>query len=200
MTTNHNKTIKTNMSENCDKAITKEYKIFMIINETTNKYYISQTTNKYLSTTISDMKRRPTDLINELFNNGNYQVILLDTMKTDNLYYVKNKINELNKKQTEYIQAKDGRGNKCKNKEEEKSECDTCDTEEDTEENSDEEEEKPKPKATPKEKKPKLEDDKDPKKYYCKYCDKYELKANRARHETTPKIKNLIEIERLKHV
>ena len=168
------------MSENCDKSITKEYKIFMIINETNNKYYISQTSNKYLSTTINDMKRRPTELIKELFNNGNYQILLLETMKTDNLYYVKNKIIELNKKQTEYIQAKDGRGRPSTQKE--KSECQKCE--------SDEEEES--------EEAPKTTEDKDPKKYYCNYCDKYELKANRARHEATPKIKNLIENERMR--
>lgn len=198
MTTTHNKTIKTNMSENCDKSITKEYKIFIIINDTTNKYYISQTTNKYLSTTINDMKRRPTELIKDLFNNGNYQVILLETMKTDNLYYVKNKIIELNKKQTEYIQAKDGRGRPSTQKE--KSECEKCKSDEE-----EESEKAPKAPQEPKAPKPKtlnkvIKEDKDPKKYYCKYCDKYELKANRARHEATPKIKNLIEIERLKHV
>lgn len=190
MTTSHNKTIKTNMSENCDKSITKEYKIFIIINDTTNKYYISQTTNKYLSTTINDMKRRPTELIKDLFNNGNYQVILLETMKTDNLYYVKNKIIELNKKQTEYIQAKDGRGRPSTQKE--KSECEKCKSDEE-----EESEKAPKAPQEPKAPKPKtlnkvIKEDKDPKKYYCKYCDKYELKANRARHEATPKIKNLI--------
>jgi hypothetical protein len=194
MTTTHNKTIKTNMSENCNKDITKEYKIFMIINTSNNKFYITQTTNKYLSTTISDMKRRPSTLTKELFYNDTYELTLLETMKTDNLYFVKNKVNELIKKQTNLTQAKDGRGSKKTN--EEKSECEECNS---TEEDSDEEEEKPKakPKPKPKTSEP-IKDEEDPKKYYCKYCDKYELKANKKRHETTPKIKNLMEIEKLK--
>ena len=204
MTTTHNKTIKTNMSENCDKDITKEYKIFMITNTSNNKFYITQTTNKYLSTTISDMKRRPSTLTKELFYNDTYELILLETMKTDNLYFVKNKVNELIKKQTNMTQAKDGRGSKKTN--EEKNECDECESEEEdnTEEDSEEEEEeeekpkaKPKPKPKPKTTEP-IKDEEDPKKYYCKYCDKYELKANKKRHETTPKIKNLMEIEKLK--
>lgn len=191
MTTNHNKTIKTNMSENCDKDIKKEYKIFMIVNNTNNTYFISQTTNKYLSTTISDMKRRPSTLTKELFYNEDYELKLLDTIKTDNLYYVKNRVNELNKEQKDKKQAKDGRGRP--STQEEKSECEECTSDE-------EEEEKPKTKPKPKTLNKVIKEDEDPKKYYCKYCDKYELKANKARHEATPKIKNLMEIEKLKNI
>ena len=201
MTTTHNKTIKTNMSENCDKTIMKEYKIFMITNTSNNKFYITQTTNKYLTTTISDMKRRPSDLVRDLFFNDTYELVLLETMKTDNLYFVKNKVNELIKKQTNMTPAKDGRGSK-KTNQDDKSECNECESE-DEEEDEEEEEEDEKPKAKPKAKpKPKtselIKDEEDPKKYYCKYCDKYELKANKKRHEATPKIKNLMEIEKLK--
>ena len=131
-------TTKTNMSENVDANITDDYKIYMIINNTSNEYYISQTTSKYLSVVLSDMKRRKSKLTEHLFTTGDYEIVLLEVMRTNNLHFVKNKVNELIKakkaeKEAISIKTLDGRGKAIK------AECGKC--EEDSEEEDEEEEE-----------------------------------------------------------
>ena len=189
MTTTTNNQQKINMSENVDTEITEGYKIFMIMNDDTKEFYISQTTNKYLSTTISDMKRRKSKLTENIFN-GDYTITLLEVMKTTNLYFVKNRVNELikaKKAETEATSIKtlDGRGKHTK------TECDECEeeTEEETEEDTDEEEEvKPKKKTTTKAKVAETTDtQKTAPKYKCECCDKMEYVKNKTRHEKTNK-------------
>lgn len=193
MTTTTNNQEKINMSENIDDENTEGYKIYMIMNDDTKEFYISQTTNKYLSTTISDMKRRKSKLTEHIFN-GDYTTTLLEIMTTTNLYFVKNRVNELikiQKAQQEAISIKklDGRGKHTKEK------CDECESEEeaedteeedteDSEDSEDEEEVKPKKKTTKKaEPKPK----KELAKYKCVCCDKDEYVKNKTRHEKTNK-------------
>ena len=187
-TINHN---KKNMSDNVEAEVTADYKIFMIMNDTTKEYYISQTTNKYLSTTISDMKRRNSKLTEHIFI-GDYTTTLLEVMRSNNLHFVKNRVNELIKiKKAELEDAKsikklDGRGKHTKE------ECNECDEEaeededeEDSEEDSEEEEDiKPKKKTTTK---AKVTEKKELPKYKCLCCDKYEYIKNKKRHEKTNK-------------
>jgi hypothetical protein len=183
MTTTINNHQKINMSENVDNEITEGYKIFMIMNDNTKEFYISQTTNKYLSTTISDMKRRKSKLTENIFN-GDYTITLLEVMKTTNLHFAKNRVNELIKVQkaqidTTSIKSLDGRGKHTKE------ECDECESQEETEDTEDsedeedeEEEVKPKKKTEPK---------KELAKYKCVCCDKDEYVKNKTRHEKTNK-------------
>jgi hypothetical protein len=187
MTTTTNNQQKINMSENVDNENTEGYKIFMIMNDTTKEFYISQTTNKYLSTTISDMKRRKSKLTEHIFN-GDYTTTLLEVMKTTNLYFVKNRVNELIKMQKAQqeatsIKSLDGRGKHTKE------ECDECESEEeaeDTEEEDSEDEEEVKPKKkTAKKAEPKPK--KELAKYKCVCCDKDEYVKNKTRHEKTNK-------------
>jgi len=72
-----------------------EYKIFIIYNHTNKNYHASYTTQKYLSRVLANLKRKDSDNMRELFENGGAMIELLDTIKTDNLYYVKERINEL---------------------------------------------------------------------------------------------------------
>ena len=129
-------TTKTNMSENVDANITDDYKIYMIINNTSKEYYISQTTSKYLSVVLSDMKRRKSKLTEHLFTTNDYEIVLLEVMRTNNLHFVKNKVNEIikaKKAETEATSIKtlDGRGKHTK------AECEECEEEtEDTEEDN----------------------------------------------------------------
>jgi hypothetical protein len=190
MTTTTNNQQKINMSENVDNENTEGYKIFMIMNDNTKEFYISQTTNKYLSTTISDMKRRKSKLTEHIFN-GDYTTTLLEVMKTTNLYFVKNRVNELIKMQKAQqeatsIKSLDGRGKHTKE------ECDECESEEeaeDTEEDSEDEEDiKPKKKTATKAKNAKLaEPKKELAKYKCVCCNKDEYVKNKTRHEKTNK-------------
>lgn len=170
-TINHN---KANMSINVNKEITADYKIYMIINTTTKEYYISQTTNKYLSTCLSDMKRRKSKLTEHLFI-GDCDIVLLEVMQTNNLHFVKNRVNELIKikkaeTDTTSIKNLDGRGKHIKEK------CDECEevTEDEEEDTEDSEEEDIKPK-------------KELPKYKCLCCDKDEYVKNKKRHEKTNK-------------
>jgi myo-inositol-1-phosphate synthase len=153
------------------------------MNDNTKEFYISQTTNKYLSTTISDMKRRKSKLTENIFN-GDYTITLLEVMKTTNLHFAKNRVNELIKVQkaqidTTSIKSLDGRGKHTKE------ECDECESQEETEDTEDsedeedeEEEVKPKKKTEPK---------KELAKYKCVCCDKDEYVKNKTRHEKTNK-------------
>jgi hypothetical protein len=179
------------MSDNVEAEVTADYKIFMIMNDTTKEYYISQTTNKYLSTTISDMKRRNSKLTEHIFI-GDYTTTLLEVMRSNNLHFVKNRVNELIKiKKAELEDAKsikklDGRGKHTKE------ECNECDEEteeeeedeEDSEEDSEEEDIKPKKKTTTK---TKATEKKELPKYKCLCCDKDEYIKNKKRHEKTNK-------------
>jgi hypothetical protein len=184
MTTTINNQEKINMSENVDATITDDYKIYMIINNTTKEYYISQTTSKYLSVVLSDMKRRKSKLTEHLFT-GDYEIVLLEVMRTNNLHFVKNKVNEIIKakkaeKEVTSIKSLDGRGKHTKE------ECDECESEEeaeDTEEESEDEEDiKPKKKTAKK-----AEPKKELAKYKCVCCDKDEYVKNKTRHEKTNK-------------
>jgi hypothetical protein len=177
------------MSDNVEAEVTADYKIFMIMNDTTKEYYISQTTNKYLSTTISDMKRRNSKLTEHIFI-GDYTTTLLEVMRSNNLHFVKNRVNELIKiKKAELEDAKsikklDGRGKHTKE------ECDECeeedeeDEEEDEEDSEEEEDIKPKKKTTTK---VKATEKKELPKYKCLCCDKDEYIKNKKRHEKTNK-------------
>lgn len=181
-------TTKTNMSENVDATITDDYKIYMIINNTSKEYYISQTTSKYLSVVLSDMKRRKSKLTEHLFTTNDYEIVLLEVMRTNNLHFVKNRVNELikaKKAETEATEAKsiktlDGRGKHTKEI------CDECEEEAEEEtEDTDEEEEEEKPK------KKTADTQKTAPKYKCECCDKMEYVKNKTRHEKTNKhIKN----------
>jgi len=191
-------TTKTNMSENVDANITDDYKIYMIINNTSNEYYISQTTSKYLSVVLSDMKRRKSKLTEHLFTTGDYEIVLLEVMRTNNLHFVKNKVNELIKakkaeKEAISIKTLDGRGKAIK------AECGKC--EEDSEEDTEEEEEEEEDSEEDTEEEEEEEEDKLNKKttatqktapkYKCVCCDKMEYVKNKTRHEKTNKhIKN----------
>ena len=176
-------TTKTNMSENVDATITDDYKIYMIINNTSKEYYISQTTSKYLSVVLSDMKRRKSKLTEHLFTTNDYEIVLLEVMRTNNLHFVKNRVNEIikaKKAETEATSIKklDGRGKHTK------TECDECeeDTDEKESEEDSEEEEEEEPKVAKVATAPK---------YKCVCCDKMEYVKNKTRHEKTNKhIKN----------
>ena len=86
---------------------TNQYKIFKLSNG--NDYYISYTKQKYLTRVMENFKRKKTDTFTKLFNGDNIKIELLEIVKSENVYFIKNKIND-------YI-AKEDQKHNVKNKE-----------------------------------------------------------------------------------
>ena len=70
-----------------------EYKIFKISNGT-DDFYISYTKQKYLTRAMTNYKRKNTPTFKRLFNGTRVKIELLEIVITENIYFVKNKINE----------------------------------------------------------------------------------------------------------
>ena len=77
---------------------TNEYKIFKLSN-TCGDYYISYTKQKYLTRVMENFKRKKTDTFTKLFNGDNIKIELLEIVKSENIYFIKNKINEYTKRE-----------------------------------------------------------------------------------------------------
>ena len=98
------------MTENAHHdTSTNQYKIFKLSNG--NDYYISYTKQKYLTRVMENFKRKKTDTFTKLFNGDNIKIELLEIVKSENVYFIKNKIND-------YI-AKEDQKHNVKNKEQE---------------------------------------------------------------------------------
>ena len=87
---------------------TNEYKIFKLSNSN-GDYYVSYTKQKYLTRVMENFKRKKTDTFTKLFNGNDIKIELLEIVKSENIYFIKNKINE-------YITKEDQKHN-VKNKE-----------------------------------------------------------------------------------
>jgi len=92
--TTYTKNAECSSNKNYDKKEI-EYKIFIIYNHTNNAYHASHTTQKYLSSVVANLKRKDTDNMRHLFDGNDAMIELLDVIKTDNVYYVKERIAEL---------------------------------------------------------------------------------------------------------
>jgi tetrahydromethanopterin S-methyltransferase subunit A len=87
---------------------TNEYKIFKLSNSS-GDYYVSYTRQKYLTRVVENFKRKKTDTFTKLFNGYNIKIELLEIVNSENIYFIKNKIND-------YITKEDQKHN-VKNKE-----------------------------------------------------------------------------------
>ena len=87
---------------------TNQYKIFKLSNSN-GDYYVSYTKQKYLTRVMENFKRKKTDTFAKLFNGDNIKIELLEIVKSENVYFIKNKIND-------YI-AKEDQKHNVKNKE-----------------------------------------------------------------------------------
>ena len=87
---------------------TNQYKIFKLSNSN-GDYYVSYTKQKYLTRVMENFKRKKTDTFTKLFNGDNIKIELLEIVKSENVYFIKNKIND-------YI-AKEDQKHNVKNKE-----------------------------------------------------------------------------------
>ena len=78
-----------------------EYKIYKITNMVTELYYISYTRLKYLSRVKEDLLRKPSKnfklLFKDIDDKNDIFIELIDTLKTDNIYYVKQAIKSIEK-------------------------------------------------------------------------------------------------------
>ena len=90
-----------------DSSTNQYNKIFKLSNG--NDYYISYTRQKYLTRVMENFKRKKTDTFTKLFNGDNIKIELLEIVKSENVYFIKNKIND-------YI-AKEDQKHNVKNKE-----------------------------------------------------------------------------------
>ena len=79
-------------NSNHDETI-GEYKIFKLSNGE-DDFYISYTKQKYLTRAMTNYKRKKTDTFKRLFNGSCVKIELLEIVITENIYFVKNKINE----------------------------------------------------------------------------------------------------------
>tara|TARA_B110000902_G_scaffold236810_1_gene283319 strand:+ start:75 stop:545 length:471 start_codon:yes stop_codon:yes gene_type:complete len=79
-------------NSNHDETI-GEYKIFKLSNGE-DDFYISYTKQKYLTRAMTNYKRKNTDTFKRLFNGSCVKIELLEIVITENIYFVKNKINE----------------------------------------------------------------------------------------------------------
>ena len=79
-------------NSNHDETI-GEYKIFKISNGE-DDFYISYTKQKYLTRAMENYKRKNTPTFKRLFNGTRIKIELLEIVITENIYFVKNKINE----------------------------------------------------------------------------------------------------------
>ena len=89
-------------NSNHDETI-GEYKIFKISNGE-DDFYISYTKQKYLTRAMENYKRKNTPTFKRLFNGTRIKIELLEIVITENIYFVKNKINE-------YISAEESKFN-----------------------------------------------------------------------------------------
>ena len=78
-----------------------EYKIYKITNMVTGLYYISYTRLNYLSRVKEDLLRKPSKnfklLFKDIDDKNDIFIELIDTLKTDNIYYVKQAIKSIEK-------------------------------------------------------------------------------------------------------
>jgi hypothetical protein len=72
---------------------TNEYKIFKLSNSS-GDYYVSYTKQKYLTRVVENFKRKKTDTFTKLFNGYNIKIELLEIVNSENIYFIKNKIND----------------------------------------------------------------------------------------------------------
>ena len=89
-------------NSNHDETI-GEYKIFKISNGE-DDFYISYTKQKYLTRAMENYKRKNTPTFKRLFNGTRIKIELLEIVITENIYFVKNKIND-------YISAEESKFN-----------------------------------------------------------------------------------------
>ena len=79
----------------------QEYKIYKITNMVTGLYYISYTRLKYLSKVKEDLLRKPSKnfklLFKDLDDKNDILIELINIMKTENIYYVKQAIKSIEK-------------------------------------------------------------------------------------------------------
>ena len=88
-------------NSNHDETI-GEYKIFKLSNGE-DDFYISYTKQKYLTRAMTNYKRKNTDTFKRLFNGSRVKIELLEIVITENIYFVKNKINEyISKEESKY--------------------------------------------------------------------------------------------------
>ena len=79
-----------------------EYKIFKLSNGE-DDFYISYTKQKYLTRAMTNYKRKNTPTFKRLFNGSCVKIELLEIIQTENIYFVKNKINEyISKEESKY--------------------------------------------------------------------------------------------------
>lgn len=92
--------VNTYDNSNYDDSI-DSYKIYKITNMVTKLNYISYARTKYLSKVKEDLYRRPSKNFTLLFANitdkNDIMVELLMTLKSDNIYYVKQQIKKIEK-------------------------------------------------------------------------------------------------------
>jgi len=72
---------------------TNEYKIFKLSNSS-GDYYVSYTRQRYLTRVVENFKRKKTDTFTKLFNGDNIKIELLEIVNSENIYFIKNKIND----------------------------------------------------------------------------------------------------------
>lgn len=91
---------KTHDNSNYNDAV-ESYKIYKITNMVTGLYYISYARTKYLSKVKEDLYRRPSKNFTLLFANiadkNDIMLELIITVKSDNIYYVKQQIKKIEK-------------------------------------------------------------------------------------------------------
>jgi len=79
----------------------QEYKIYKITNMVTGLYYISYTRLKYLSKVKEDLLRKPSKnfklLFKDLDDKNDILIELINIIKTENIYYVKQAIKSIEK-------------------------------------------------------------------------------------------------------
>ena len=79
----------------------QEYKIYKITNMVSQLYYISYTRVKYLSKVKEDLLRKPSKnfklLFKDLDDKNDILIELIDTLHTDNIYFVKQHIKQIEK-------------------------------------------------------------------------------------------------------
>ena len=160
---------------------TQEYKIYKITNMVTGLYFISYTRLKYLSKVKEDLLRKPSKnfklLFKDLDDKNDILIELINIIKTDNIYYVKQAIKSIEKDDNAIIKKCDLPLEK----------CDDCNDDEDkkTDIKTDKKEEKSLNKIKEQNRENKAQEPKKTYKYPNKLCDKcgYEFTyKNYSRH------------------
>jgi len=95
----------------------QEYKIYKITNMVTGLYYISYTRLKYLSKVKEDLLRKPSKnfklLFKDLYDKNDILIELINIIKTENIYYVKQAIKSIEKDNNAIIKKCDLPLEKC---------------------------------------------------------------------------------------